>query len=289
MSLLESPRVATAPRKITIKPLVPALGALVEDVDLARDHDETTVAAIADALERHLVLFFENQTISPEQQRDFARRFGELYTHPLYPGQAGLPEIMVLEYDATRRGHNDVWHTDVTYIATPPKASLLYAEIIPELGGDTLWVNTYLAYEALSEPLKNLTAQLSAVHDFVKAFRPERFAQYGIAERTQQAYADNPPVTHPVVRTNPVTGRKGLFVNQNFTSHIAGVSERESKAVLDLLFDHLAQPEFQVRWRWKPGAVAFWDNRFTQHYALADYFPHHRRMRRATILGDRPV
>lgn len=290
MSLLESPRVTTAkPAQLSITPLVPALGALVENVDLARKHDDATVAAIAGALEAHLVLFFENQTISPEQQRDFARRFGDLYTHPLYPGQAGLPEIMVLEYDADRRGHNDVWHTDVTYIATPPKASLLYAEVIPEIGGDTLWVNTYLAYEALSDPLKHLASQLSAVHDFAKAFRPERFAQYGIAERAQKVYDDNPPVTHPVVRTNVATGRKGLFVNANFTSHIAGVSERESKAILGLLFDHLAQPEFQVRWRWKPGAVAFWDNRFTQHYALADYFPRHRRMRRATILGDRPV
>jgi taurine dioxygenase len=128
-----------------------------------------------------------------------------------------------------------------------------------------------------------------AVHDFAKAFRPERFAQYDIAERAQKSYADNPPVTHPVVRTNVATGRKGLFVNQNVTSLIAGVSERESKAILALLFDHLAHPEFQVRWRWKPGAVAFWDNRFTQHYALADYFPHHRRMRRATILGELPV
>jgi len=290
MSLLASPGAATAePAAISVKPLVPALGARVENVDLSRDLDAATVAAIAGALETHLVLFFENQTISPEQQRDFARHFGELYTHPLYPGQDGLSEIMVLEYDAERRGHNDVWHTDVTYIATPPKASLLYAEVIPAIGGDTLWVNTYLAYEALSDPLKSLASQLYAVHDFSKAFRPERFAQYGIAERAQKAYEDNPPVTHPVVRTNVATGRKGLFVNQNFTSHIAGVSERESKAILGLLFDHLAQPEFQVRWRWTPGAVAFWDNRFTQHYALADYFPNHRRMRRATILGDRPV
>jgi taurine dioxygenase len=274
---------------LRIRPLVPALGAVVENVDLAHVQDDATIAAIERALEEHLVLFFEHQTFSPEQQRDFAKRFGELYTHPLYPGQEGLSEIMVLEYDANRRGHNDVWHTDVTYIQTPPKASLLYAEILPELGGDTLWVNTYLAYEALSEPLQKLAAQLYAVHDFSKAFGPERFAQYGIAERRQKVYEDNPPVTHPVVRTNPATGRKALFVNQNFTSHIAGVSERESRAIIGLLFDHLQQPEFQVRWNWTPGAVAFWDNRFTQHYALADYFPQHRRMRRATILGDRPV
>jgi taurine dioxygenase len=290
MSILETlPTDAAKRPALAVKPLVPALGAIVQGIDLAAEHDDATIVAIADALERHLVLFFENQIVSAEQQRDFAKRFGELYTHPLYPGQAGLPEIMVLEYDANRRGHNDVWHTDVTYIATPPKASLLYAEILPEIGGDTMWCNTYLAFEALSEPLRRLASQLSAVHDFSKAFGPERFSQYGIAERTQRAYEENPPVTHPVVRTNVATGRKGLFVNQNFTSHIAGVSERESKAILNLLFDHLAQPEFHVRWRWKPNTVAFWDNRFTQHYALADYFPHHRRMRRATILGDRPV
>ena len=290
MSILErAPSLDGTLPKLTVKPLAPALGAVVEGIDLARDQDDATVAAVAAALEEHLVLFFEDQTITPEQQRDFAKHFGDLYKHPLYPGQAGLPEIMVLEYTADRKGHNDVWHTDVTYIQTPPKASLLYAEILPEIGGDTLWVNTYLAYEALSEPLKQLTAQLEAVHDFSKAFRPERFAEYGIAEQALKAYEDNPPVKHPVVRTNVATGRKALFVNQNFTSHIAGIPERESRAILALLYDHLQQPEFQVRWRWKPNAVAFWDNRFTQHYAIADYFPHHRRMRRATILGDRPV
>jgi taurine dioxygenase len=290
MSIIDSPRGATAaPTTLSITPLAPALGAVVHDVDLANDHDDATVAAIAAALERHLVLFFADQTITPEQQRDFAARFGKLYTHPLYPGQAGLPEIMVLEYDAEKRGANDEWHSDVTYIETPPKASLLYAEIIPELGGDTLWLNTYLAYEALSPALQSLVSQLSAVHDFSKVFRPERFALYGIADRAQQAYRDNPPVTHPVVRTNLATGRKALFVNEHFTSHIAGVPQRESRAILDFLLEHLRQPEFNVRWRWSPGNVAFWDNRFTQHYALADYYPHHRRMRRATILGDRPV
>jgi taurine dioxygenase len=274
---------------IKIKKLVPALGAIIEGIDISQEQDDATVATVAQALEDHLVVFFENQNITPLQQRDFAKRFGELYQHPLYPGQDGLPDVMVIEYTAERKGHNDVWHTDVTYIETPPKASLLYAETIPELGGDTIWVNTYLAYEALSEPMRELASKLHAVHDFSQAFGPERFAQYGIAERALKAYEDNPPVKHPVVRTNVATGRKALFVNQNFTSHIDGVSKAESKAILDFLYAHLLQPEFQVRWRWSQNAVAFWDNRFTQHYALADYFPNYRRMRRATILGDRPV
>jgi taurine dioxygenase len=137
--------------------------------------------------------------------------------------------------------------------------------------------------------MKKLAGDLHAVHDFRQPFGPERFAHYGIAERAAQVYAENPPVTHPVVRTNPRTGRKGLFVNEHFTSHIAGVTRRESTLLLDYFTTHLTQPEFQVRWRWTPHAVAFWDNRWVQHYALADYYPAHRRMRRATILGDLPV
>ena len=273
---------------LQIRKITPALGAVVEAFDLAHDHDAAALAAIRRALDEHLVLFFEDQSITPELQRAFAGRFGDLYVHPLYPGQSGLPEIMILEYDETRKGHNDVWHSDVTYIETPPQASLLYAEVLPEIGGDTLWANTYLAYEALSEPLKELAGRLHAVHDFSKAFRPERFAEYGIADRAGKAYEENPPVVHPVVRTNPQTGRKALYVNENFTSHITGVSQRESRALLDFFLAHLKQPEFQVRWQWQPHDVAFWDNRWTQHYALADYYPNHRRMRRATILGDRP-
>ena len=287
MTTVESARVGTA--AFSLRRLAPALGAVVEHVDLSQDLDAATIAAIRAALDEHLVLFFEHQSWTPEQQREFARRFGELYVHPLYPGQAGLPEIMILEYDADRRGHNDVWHSDVSYIQTPPQASVLYADIIPEIGGDTLWANAYFAYEALSEPLKKAAGELRAVHDFSRAFRPERFAEYGIADRVDKTYADNPPVVHPVVRTNPANGRKALFVNANFTSHILGVSARESTALLNYFTAHIAQPEFQVRWKWTPNAVAFWDNRFTQHYALADYYPAHRRMRRATILGDRPI
>lgn len=288
MTTLTSPSRDTS-GAVSLRRLAPALGAIVGNVDLSRDLETATIAAIRAALDEHLVLFFEGQTWTPQQQRDFARRFGELYIHPLYPGQTGLAEIMILEYDADRRGHNDVWHSDVTYIQTPPQASILSAEIIPEIGGDTLWANTYLAYEALSEPMKKLASELRAVHDFSRAFRPERFAEYGIADRAEQVYADNPPVIHPVVRTNPATGRKALFVNHNFTSHILDVNSRESSALLNYFTTHVTQPEFQVRWRWTPNAVAFWDNRWTQHYALADYYPAHRRMRRATILGDRPV
>jgi taurine dioxygenase len=287
MTITAGPDIAARP--LFVRRLTPALGAVVHGIDLARAGDPATIAAIRSALDEHLVLFFENQTWTAEEQRDFARHFGELYVHPLYPGETGIPEIMLLEYNAERRGHNDEWHSDVSYVQAPPQASILHAEIIPEIGGDTMWANMYLAYEALSEPLKRLAGDLQAVHDFARAFRPERFAQYGISDRADRVYAENPPVVHPVVRTNPQTGRKALFVNEHFTSHILGVSRKESATLLDFFTAHLAQPEFQVRWRWSAGAVAFWDNRWVQHYALADYFPAHRRMRRATILGDRPV
>lgn len=196
---------------------------------------------------------------------------------------------MVLEHDAARRANSDRWHNDVTYLATPPFAGVLYAEEIPELGGDTLWANMYLAYESLSDPVKRLVSDLRAVHSFAKNFTPQRFAALGMEDRRDAMYQRHPPVSHPVARTNPATGRKALFVNQDFTSHVEGVTARESDALLRFLFDHMAQPEFQVRWRWQPRTVAMWDNRWTQHCALADYYPARRRMRRATVLGERPV
>ena len=282
-------QVTTTDTPLVTKPLSPAIGAVVQGIDLAQPLDDGAIARIRRALDEHLVLFFEDQQLTPVQQRDFARRFGELHVHPLYPSSDEVREIMVIAYDETRKGHNDTWHTDVTFIETPPQASILYAEVIPEVGGDTIWLNTYAAYEALSEPVRRLAGELRAVHDFSKAFKLERFRAYGIEERAPQAYTENPPVSHPVVRTNPETGRKALFVNSTFTSHIEGLSPLESDALLKLFFDHLLKPEFQVRWRWKANTVAFWDNRWTQHYALSDYFPHPRRVRRATILGDRPV
>jgi taurine dioxygenase len=147
----------------------------------------------------------------------------------------------------------------------------------------------YSAYDALSAPMQTFVSGLRAIHSFAKNFTPERFAALGMEERRERMYAEHPPVSHPVVRTNPTTERKALFVNQDFTSHIEGVSARESDTLLRFLFEHMAQPEFQVRWRWENGDVAFWDNRWTQHCALADYYPQRRVVRRATILGERPI
>ena len=166
---------------------------------------------------------------------------------------------------------------------------MLYADDVPAAGGDTMWASTYAAFEALSKPMQDFLATLHAVHDFSMNFSPERFRLYGKDAKITAEYEKHKPVLHPVVRTNQKTGRRGLYVNRSFTSHIEGLHHQESKALLEFLYRHLETPEFQVRFHWTNGAVAFWDNRFSQHYAISDYFPAHRRVRRATILGDRPV
>jgi taurine dioxygenase len=261
----------------------------VNGFDLARRLDDEEIDQVRAALDKHLVLFFEDQSFSAVQQRDFAARFGSLYKHPFYPGTDDAREIMILQNDEVRRPSADRWHNDVTYLQTPPAAGILYAEEIPPLGGDTLWANMYLAFEALSRPMQDLIAGLRAAHSFAKNFTPERFVTMRMEDQRDAMYAQHPPVSHPVARTNPANGKKALFVNQDFTTHIEGLTAKESEALLRFLFEHMARPEFQVRWKWQPGNVAFWDNRWAQHCALADYYPQRRRMRRATVCGDRPV
>jgi taurine dioxygenase len=276
-------------REVLVEPVAPALGAVVRGAALDEPLSDALRDTIRAALDRYLVLFFPGQALNPVQQRDFAASFGTLYRHPFYDGEPEAPEIMVLDHDATHRPNSDRWHNDATYLATPPEAGILFADIIPALGGDTLWSNTYAAYEALSEPMRAFVATLRAQHSFAKNFTPERFAETDMEDRRSAIYAAHPPVTHPVARTNPVTGRRALFVNADFTTHVEGLSAAESAALLRTLYEHMAKPEFSVRWRWTAGDVVFWDNRWAQHYALADYYPERRRVRRATIVGGVPV
>lgn len=272
-----------------VEPLNPTIGAVIRGVDLAGPLSNTTIAEIRKALLRHQVIFFEDQKLEPAQQRDFAARFGSLHVHPVYPQVEGVPEVFMLDNHAGNPTDNDNWHTDVTFIETPPLGAVLYARQLPPVGGDTIWSSMTAAYDALSEPFRNFLSTLRAEHDFTKSFPPDlQVSQNAGSERYDRARREHPPVIHPVVRTHPETGRPGLFVNSGFTTRILGLKPKESSAILEHLFQHIAQPEFLVRWKWKPGAVAFWDNRCTQHYAVNDYLPHRRIMLRATILGDRP-
>jgi taurine dioxygenase len=279
-------------RQVTIEPLTGSIGAVVHGVDLTAPLPEAVVADVRTALLCWRVVFLRDQQVTPGQHVAFGRAFGELT--PAHPLQGGLdadhPEVLVLDSRAYRLGvgdrgtgtsYNNRWHTDVTFSAQPPMASILAAKVIPERGGDTLWADLVDAYRALSPGLRDLVDPLVAVHEAARTF--DRFQDEGERDRV----AALPPVRHPVVRVHPETGERGLFVNPVFTSHIEGLSRLESEHILALLYAHITAPERVVRWRWRAGDVAMWDNRATSHYAAADY-DGPRLMHRITVAGDRP-
>jgi len=273
----------------TITPLSTALGAQIDGVDISQPLSPPDRDTIEQALLEHQVLFFRDQPIDPQQQARFAAYFGDLHIHPIYPNVPEQPEVLVLDTAVTDVRDNAVWHTDVTFLPTPALGAVLSAKLLPAFGGDTLWASGIAAYEALSTPLKQMLQGLTATHDFTRSFPLERFGN--TAEdlaRWEEARRKNPPLSHPVIRTHPVSGRRSLFVNEGFTTRINELSESESEAILKLLFAHATRPEFTLRWRWQANDVAFWDNRVTQHFAVDDYRPARRVMHRATVLGDVP-
>ena len=273
-----------------IERLSPALGAIISGIDLNATLNEEAQQGLQAALVEHQVLFLRQQFLQAEQQRDVAKLFGDLHIHPIYPAHERVAEVMVLDSHKQDLRDNELWHTDVTFIQTPPLGCVLSAQQVPEFGGDTLWASSTAAYAALSKPMQALLDGLSASHDIRKSFPAARFAiTEADAARFEKAKQDHPPVSHPVVRTHPVTGKKGLFVSEGFTTHINELTEAESEALLRFLFAHATHPNFQVRWHWQAGDVAIWDNRATQHFANFDYGAAHRIMHRATVLGDKPV
>ena len=273
-----------------IERLSPALGAIISGIDLNATLNGEAQQGLQAALVEHQVLFLRQQFLQAEQQRDLARLFGDLHIHPIYPAHERVAEVMVLDSHKQDLRDNELWHTDVTFIQTPPLGCVLSAQQVPEFGGDTLWASSTAAYAALSKPMQALLDGLSASHDIRKSFPAARFAiTEADAARFEKAKQDHPPVSHPVVRTHPVSGKKGLFVSEGFTTHINELTEAESDALLRFLFAHATHPNFQVRWHWQAGDVAIWDNRATQHFANFDYGAAHRIMHRATVLGDKPV
>jgi taurine dioxygenase len=272
------------PSTPTVTTLTPALGAEIGGIDLDA-LDDAGFATIHDALIEHQVIFFRDQDISVESQKALGARFGELVAHPNDPGLEGHPEVMIIHADeSSKRVAGESWHSDVSCDPVPPLGSILRIHTLPDTGGDTVFASMYAAYDALSEPMKAFLAGLTAVHDGAPYYRSVN-ARIGRAE-TGREY---PHAEHPVVRTHPVSGRKALFVNQMFTTHIAGLSSAESDAILRFLFEHMQQPQFQVRFRWRKNSIAFWDNRCVQHMAIWDYWPRTRSGYRVTIRGDKPV
>ncbi len=275
---------------LTLSPLSPNIGAIVHGIDITQPLAPDTKQALETALLTHQVLFFRNQAVNPQQQAAFARQFGSLHIHPIFPQADDQPEIVILDNQQTDLRDNAIWHTDVTFVESPPLGSVLAAKKVPDFGGDTLWSSSYAAFEALSSSFQTLLEGLTATHNLIQSFPKERFGNTLEAfEQWQQAQIDHPSVIHPVIRTHPVTKKKLIFVNEGFTTKINELSDTESKSVLAFLFAHIAQPEFTVRWQWQANDIAFWDNRATQHYATNDYGNHtHRVMHRATINGDKP-
>jgi taurine dioxygenase len=269
--------------KLRVRPLAPTLGAEIDGVDLTGALDDETFAELERAFVEYKVVFFRNQPITIEQQLAFARRFGELEEHPFLPAKDGYGEVIRFAKDADTPGLENNWHSDVTWRERPPLGTVLHAIEVPAVGGDTLFADMEAAYEALPEDVKERLEGVRAVHDFSQSFGaampPEKLAEQ------QRRF---PAVSHPVIRTHPVSGRRSLFVNSIFTSHLEGMSRAESDGLLENLFRQAAVPEYQCRFQWQPDSVAFWDNRSVQHYASNDYWPARRVMERATIAGDRP-
>ncbi len=273
------------PLKIT--PLSPAVGAEISGVDLGASVAPGVVEEIYRALVEYLVIFFRGQELTPQAQVRFAGEFGDLdRPHPVYPQVEQFPEVVKLENDAARPPDTNEWHTDLTFTQNPPFAALLYAVDMPVIGGDTLWASMHAAYDALPDSIKQQLQPLYAVHD-MGSFRNAALGPRNDVEALNRTLATTGSAVHQVVGRHPVSGRRILYVNQSFTRHIVGMSTHDSDRLLHYLYNHANRPEFQVRFHWHKGTLAMWDNRASQHYAVADYAPAYRCMHRVTVLNDR--
>lgn len=279
---------ATAYTRIAVTPVSPALGAEISGVDLRRRLDDATVAEIRRAFLEHLVVFFRGQELDCAAFLAFARRFGTPVEYPFVKGIDGYPEIIeVLKREHETVNFGGVWHSDTSYLEAPPMGTMLIAREIPPAGGDTLFANMYRAYETLPPALKRRLDGARAVNSSAKA---------DVSRTREDRIRDSPTAgsknifeaAHPAVRTHPETGRKALYVNVAHTVRLDGESEEESRALLDEIFRHQVREEFVCRFRWTPGAIAFWDNRAAQHFPVNDYHGFRRRMHRVTLAGDRP-
>lgn len=262
--------------------LSPAIGAVLHGVDLSEPLDDALVAEIRKALLRYKVIFFRDQDITREQHIAFSRKFGELEIHPATPKDQENPEVLRIVHNAGNKGQENSWHSDVTWRTEPSLGSVLRAIELPQVGGDTLFSDMVMAYEGLSEKMKEFCCGLTAVHDIARVFAKR------LGKDPKELHAKFPPQEHPVIRTHPETGERLIYVNTAFTSHIKDLSKEESDWLLQHLYSQAAVPEYQCRFRWEVGSIAFWDNRACQHYAASDYFPDVRVMERVTIAGDRP-
>lgn len=270
---------------ITVRRVAGALGAEISGVDLSKDLDGPTFDAIHRAFVEHEVIFFRDQSLTPEQHKAFGRRFGSLNIHPYVKGMDGHPEIMeIIKEPTDKLNFGGGWHSDMSFLETPSIGSILYAVEVPEYGGDTLFASMTKAYDTLSPGLKQTLEGLRAVHSANREYSAQgASAQKRGSMQVADAEGMAGEFTHPVVKAHPVTGRKALYVNPAFTLRFEGWKERESKPLLDYLFDHARYEAYTCRFQWRAGSIAFWDNRSVWHFALNDYPGQRRHMRRVTV------
>ena len=269
-----------------IKPFAPNLGAVITNVNLSNDINDAELKGIRDAFHKFQVLFFQNQSeISPQNHIKLGRCFGDLHIHPAAPKMKNYPQIFEINTDKNSKIANGAedFHSDVSCDIEPPLGTMLQLHVLPECGGDTMFANMYMAFEALSNPMQKFLSDLKASHESEHFYR----GRYK-AESNGESKTEYPSAIHPVIRTHPETGKKAIFVNKFFTTRILGLEPQESKFILDFLFSHIEKTEFQIRYRWNKNDMAFWDNRCTLHKAIWDYHPMERKGRRVTIKGTIP-
>jgi taurine dioxygenase len=269
--------------KITVKNYAPNLGAVIKGIDLSKEISNSEQKIIRDAFHKYLVIFFQEQSeTSPTNHIKLGKYFGDLHIHPAAPKMKNYPEIFEIHTDKNSKISNGAedFHSDVSCEKEPPLGTMLQLHILPECGGDTMFANMYMAYDALSNPMKKFLNNLYASHESEHFYR-------GRYKKTNENIK-YPSSIHPVVRTHPVTNKKALYVNRFFTTKIEGLSKDESSIILNYLFEHCEKTDFQIRYRWQQNDMAFWDNRCTLHKAIWDYFPNERKGRRVTIKGDKP-
>lgn len=275
-------------RHIEVRPIAGALGAEIHGVDMAKELGADVVGEMRQALLDHLVIFLREQNVTPQQQLSFARKFGSPIEYPQLKGLPEWPMITpVVKLEHERNNFGGIWHSDTTYLAEPPMGSMLLAREVPPHGGDTMFANQYLAYEALSDGLKKTLDGLIGVNSSSKAdvtkTREDALKQAGAGATPKHLTAE-----HPIVRTHPETGRKALYTSVAHTAHIKGWTEKESLPLLEFLWDHQIRAEFTCRFQWRVGSLAFWDNRCAMHNPINDYHGFRRVMHRITLAGDKP-
>ena len=271
---------------IIVKPFAPNLGAVITGIDLSNSISDTEIGIIKDAFHKFQVLFFQNQSeILPQNHIALGQFFGDLHIHPAAPKMKNFPEIFEINTDKNSKIANGAedFHSDVSCDIEPPLGTMLQLHVLPECGGDTMFANMYLAYEALSKPMQVFLGGLKASHES-EHFYKGRYQNKNEVDMNKEY----PSAIHPIIRTHPETEKKAIYVNKFFTTRIEGLADQESKLILDYLFSHIEKTEFQIRYKWNKNDMAFWDNRCTIHKALWDYFPNERKGRRVTIKGSVP-